>query len=69
MLEHALGMDELRVRIYGYSKLVVSQLTGVWKCKAPNLVMYYERGLALMRRMQQQSADSRRVCYRHRSVP
>ncbi len=45
VLEHALSQGCARVCIYGDSKLVISQLTGRWKCKAANLVQYYEHGL------------------------
>jgi ribonuclease HI len=51
VLEHALSQQCPRVCIFGDSKLVVSQLNGNWKCKASNLIQYYERGLELMRRL------------------
>ena len=51
ILRHALSRGISRVRVYADSKLVVSQLNGVWKCKAPNLVLHYEEGLDLMRRL------------------
>ena len=51
VLRHALSSGISRVRVYGDSKLVISQLNGVWKCKAPNLVPHYEQGLDLMRRL------------------
>ena len=49
VLRHALSRDISRLRVYGDSALVVSQLNGVWKCKAPNFVLHYEEGLDLMR--------------------
>ena len=49
VLRHALSMRCPRIFLYGDSKLVVSQLNGVWMCKADNLAPYYEQGLALVR--------------------
>ena len=40
-----------RVWIYGDSKLVISQLSGVWKCKADNLAPFYEEGLHAVRHL------------------
>ena len=48
VLQHAVSMRYTKIRVYGDSKLVISQLNGVWRCKAENLTRYYERGLAMM---------------------
>ena len=52
MLRHALASRATRICIYGDSKLVVSQLSGIWQCKADNLTLYYEEGLRLIRQLQ-----------------
>ena len=57
VLEHALAIGHPCVRMYGDSKLVVSHLNGTWKCKAANLTDYYERGLSLVRQLQDICAD------------
>ena len=46
VLRHALSMRCPRIFLYGDSKLVVSQLNGVWMCKTDHLAPYYEQGLA-----------------------
>lgn len=50
-LRHAVSVRCSRIFMYGDSKLVVSQMTGLWKCKSMNLMTYYEEGLALMRQL------------------
>ena len=51
VLQHAALQRSTRICIYGDSKLVISQLTGIWKCKASNLVADYEQGLELVRQL------------------
>ena len=51
VLQHACSMCYPRVCVCGDSKLVVNQLTGVWRCNAASLSPYYERGLAFVRRL------------------
>jgi ribonuclease HI len=57
VLQHAVLQRASRICIYGDSKLVVSQLTGAWKCKASNLVANYELGLELVRQLHQRCAS------------
>jgi ribonuclease HI len=57
VLQHAVLQRSTRVCIYGDSKLVISQLTGEWKCKASNLVANYEIGLDLVRQLHDKCAS------------
>jgi ribonuclease HI len=58
VLQHAVSMQYNRILVYGDSKLIVSQLNGVWRCKANNLTVFYEQGLALVRRLHETCADN-----------
>lgn len=49
VLRHAVACGHDRIPIYGDSKLVVSQLNGLRKCKADNLIDFYEEGLSHVR--------------------
>ena len=52
VLRHAASSHRNRICIYGDSKLVVSQLAGLWRCNGDNLVPFYEEGLRIVRRLQ-----------------
>ena len=52
VLKHAVNTNHNRIFIYGDSKLIISQLNGVWKCKAEHLAPYYEEGLHITRQLQ-----------------
>ena len=51
VLKHALSLRCPRVCSFGYSKLGVSQLVGIWRCNAGNLFPYNEEGLQLTRQL------------------
>jgi len=36
------------IEIFGDSKLVINQVNGLWRCKAPNLKIYYHKALEHM---------------------
>jgi len=36
------------IEIFGDSKLVINQVNGLWKCKAPNLQVYYNKAIEHM---------------------
>ena len=59
-------MRYTRVRVNGDSKLIVKQLTGEWRCKAPNLQAYYERGLALSRHQSGISVNNLKMSHVYR---
>ena len=58
VLQHAASMQYTRIRVYGDSKLIVSQLNGIWRCNANNLIAFYEQGLALVRRLHETCTDN-----------
>ena len=57
VLHHAVSMQYTRVLVYGDTKLVVSHLNGQWRCRVDNLTSFYEQGLALVWRLNENCAN------------
>jgi ribonuclease HI len=48
-LQHAIELDIKKLLVKGDSQLVLNHMTGVYKCKSPNLVQLYDRAKELER--------------------
>jgi len=48
-LQHAIELDIKTLLVKGDSQLVLNHMTGVYKCKSPNLVQLYDRAKELER--------------------